>query len=194
MDTGILGVSPGMDRKKVLSGGKTRYRGHFLRELICGIMYPSSKDGKGGYKMKKKLTEEELRLLRANVNVKKATEYCVVFTEQFKQLAWEQKQAGKRMREIFRENGIDPCILGTKRIENFNQLLNQRAREGGGFKDRRTDNRRPTAEETAETLEEQVKRLQHELAYTRQEVEFLKKLQMANTEARKEWESKHRPK
>ena len=143
--------------------------------------------------MKNRLTEEQLRLLRANINVEKATEYLVVFTESFKQLAWEQKQAGKRMREIFRENGIDPELLGDKRIENFGQMLNRRGRESDGFRDRRKENRRPSAEETAESLEEQVKRLQHELAYTRQEVEFLKKLQMANTEARKQWESKHRP-
>jgi hypothetical protein len=157
-------------------------------------MYPSSKDGKGGYKMKNKLSEAQLRQLRANVNVEKATEYYVVFTEDFKQLAYEQKQTGKHLREIFRENGIDPELLGAKRIENFNQMLNQRGRDGGGFQDRRKDNRRPTDEERKESLEEQVRRLQHELAYTRQEVEFLKKLQMANTEARKEWESKHRPK
>jgi hypothetical protein len=157
-------------------------------------MYPSSKDGKGGYKMKNKLSEAQLRQLRANVNVEKATEYYVVFTEVFKQLAYEQKQTGKHLREIFRENGIDPELLGAKRIENFNQMLNQRGRDGGGFQDRRKDNRRPTDEERKESLEEQVRRLQHELAYTRQEVEFLKKLQMANTEARKEWESKHRPK
>ena len=144
--------------------------------------------------MKNKLNEAQLRQLRANVNVEKATEYYVAFTEQFKLLAWEQKQAGKQMRDIFRENGIDPCILGEKRIQNFNQMLNQRAREGSGFKDRRTDNRRPTAEETKESLEAQIQRLQHELAYTRQEVEFLKKLQMANTEAREAWESKHQPK
>lgn len=43
-------------------------------------------------------------------------------------------------------------------------------------------------------LEARVRWLTHQLEYTRQEVEFLKKLQMANTEARKEWESKHRPK
>ena len=63
--------------------------------------------------MKTKLTEEQLRLLRANVNVEKATEYYVVFTEQFKQLAWERKQGGKHMREIFRENGIDRSCWGT---------------------------------------------------------------------------------
>jgi len=143
--------------------------------------------------MKNRLTEEQLRLLRANVNVEKATEYVVVFTDSFKRLAWEQKQDGKRLREIFRENGIDPDLLGEKRLENFNQMLNRRGQEPDGFRDRRKDNRRPSAEETGESLEEQVKRLQHELAYTRQEVEFLKKLQMANTEARKQWESKHRP-
>lgn len=144
--------------------------------------------------MKNKLSEAQLRQLRANVNVEKATEYYVVFTEAFKQLAYEQKQTGKHLREIFRENGIDPELLGAKRIENFNQMLNQRERDGRGFQDRRKDNRRPTDEERKESLEEQVRRLQHELAYTRQEIEFLKKLQMANTEARKEWESKHRPK
>lgn len=144
--------------------------------------------------MKNKLSEAQLRQLRANVNVEKATEYYVVFTEGFKQQAYEQKQTGKHLREIFRENGIDPELLGAKRIENFNQMLNQRGRDGAGFQDRRKDNRRPTDEERKESLEEQVRRLQHELAYTRQEVEFLKKLQMANTEARKEWESKHRPK
>lgn len=144
--------------------------------------------------MKNKLSEAQLRQLRANVNVEKATELYVVFTEQFKQLAYEEKQAGKTIREIFRENGIAPELLGAKRIENFNQMLNRRGRESEGFRDRRKDNRRPTEAETEESLEAQVKRLQHELAYTQQEVEFLKKLQTANMEARKEWETKHRPK
>ena len=36
--------------------------------------------------------------------------------------------------------------------------------------------------------------LEHELAYTRQEVEFLKKLQLADMEARKQWKSRHQPK
>ena len=42
--------------------------------------------------------------------------------------------------------------------------------------------------------EEKICRLEHELAYVKQEVEFLKKLQMANMEAKKSWESKHRQK
>ena len=43
-------------------------------------------------------------------------------------------------------------------------------------------------------MEQRIRQLEHELAYTRQEVEFLKKLQVANMEAQKQWESKHRQK
>lgn len=158
------------------------------------MMYPSDKDMKGGRIMKNRLTPTQVQQLRANVFVENVTENYVVFTEAFKQLAYDQRQKGKPLREIFRDNGIDPDVIGSLRIYNFSQMLTRRGREGDGFKDRRIDNHRPSGTETAETLEEQVKRLQHELAYTRQEVEFLKKLQMANTEARKQWESKHPPK
>ena len=43
-------------------------------------------------------------------------------------------------------------------------------------------------------MTERIEQLEHELAYTRQEVEFLKKLQAANMEAQKKWESRHRQK
>lgn len=41
---------------------------------------------------------------------------------------------------------------------------------------------------------ERIEQLEHELAYTRQEVEFLKKIQNAGMEEQKVWESKHRRK
>ena len=109
-------------------------------------------------------------------------------------LAWEQKQQGKRMREILRENGIDPDMLGRKRIENLSMRVNDLGRAGGDFSDQRVYNGRPAANERRKdmSLEDRVLWLTNELAYTKQEVEFLKKLQMANTEARKEWGSKHR--
>ena len=50
-------------------------------------------------------------------------------------------------------------------------------------------------EESAEvSAEQKIRQLEHELAYVKQEVEFLKKLQLANMEAQKSWESKHRQK
>ena len=43
-------------------------------------------------------------------------------------------------------------------------------------------------------MEQRLRQLENELAYTRQEVEFLKKLQAANMEAQRQWESKHQQK
>ena len=87
-----------------------------------------------------------------------------------------------------------PDILGRKRIENFSVRLDDAVREGRFLPDRRIYNSRPSGAADPEQmpLEERVRWLIHELEYAKQEVEFLKKLQMANTEARKEWESKHR--
>lgn len=141
-----------------------------------------------------RFSEAEVQQLRENPNVGYVTEREIFFTEAFKQLAWEQKQSGKTLPSIFRENGIDPQILGHKRIENFSRRLREKARGKGDFSDQRQSNQRPSSSGSAVTLEEKVRQLEHELAYTQQEVEFLKKIQMANTEARKEWESKHRPK
>ena len=141
-----------------------------------------------------KFSEAEIKLLRENKNVLFVSERGVLFTEVFKQLAWEEKLSGKNMPTIFRENGIDPQILGFKRIENFTRRLREKARNNENFSDRRTENHRPAGRTEAHSLEEKVRQLEHELAYTRQEVEFLKKIQMANTEARKQWESKHQPK
>lgn len=140
-----------------------------------------------------KFSEAEIKELQENENVSYVTEREIVFTEEFKRLAWEEKQYGKNLPAIFCENGIDPKILGHKRIENFGRRLREKARNNDNFSDERRKNQHPYESREAGSLEEKVKRLEHELAYTRQEVEFLKKIQMANTEARKAWESKHRP-
>ena len=141
-----------------------------------------------------KFSTAEVEQLRENVNVAFVSEREIFFTESFKQLVWEQKQSGKTLPSIFRENGIDPQILGYKRIENFAKRLREKAKNNEDFSDERKSNGRSKGEKKTLSLEEKVQKLEHKLAYTQQEVEFLKKLQMANTEARKEWESKHRPK
>lgn len=114
---------------------------------------------------------------------------------EFKLYLWEQKQQGRPIRTVLQENGIDPKVLGEKRIENISYRLNRDVRDNVGFADKRISNGRAAVLPEGEMdLEVRVRWLTHQLEYTRQEVEFLKKLQMANTEARKQWESKHRPK
>ena len=119
------------------------------------------------------------------------------FTEAFKELAHDAfLQGGKTMREIFQEHGIDPEILGSKRIWNFTSKLQEKAKKSQGFEDARKHNkRRPAITPTEEkALTVRVRDLEHELAYTRQEVEFLKKTQMVDMEARILWESKQNQK
>jgi len=140
-------------------------------------------------------TEEEQRLLKLNRNVAYVSDVQVVFTPEFKRLASEEQKKGKSVKQIFADNGINPEILGDKRLENFSTRLRQLRRKGSDFTDRRSraEINSSDKEQKTEDLKEEIKWLKHELEYTRQEVEFLKKIQMANTEARKQWESKHRP-
>ena len=102
--------------------------------------------------------------------------------------------SGETVKAIFRDCGIDPDILGFYRVKNFPYVLNKTAKREEGFVDKRQDNYRRPSQEGEQTVEARVKQLEHELAYTRQEVEFLKKLRMADMEAQRQWESKHRQK
>ena len=112
--------------------------------------------------------------------------------------AWEAYRLlmeGRSMRSIFEEHGIAPEILGDKRIWGFAHKLRTNADRDAGFADLRKNNSRKPASQTREqTLAARVEQLEHELAYTRQEVEFLKKIHTADLEARKSWESRLRQK
>lgn len=142
-----------------------------------------------------RFTQEQIEQLRQSPHIALVSESTILFKPEFKLYLLEQKRLGRRMRDVLRESGIDPDILGAKRIENLSHRLNRDAKEGNCFADGRKTNGRTVPPEVGEmSLEEGFRWILHELEYTKQEVEFLKKLQMANMEARKEWESKHRPK
>ena len=137
------------------------------------------------------LSKQEIEKLRKNPYVASVTANTVRFTEAFKELAYEKKGQGM---ETMRQCGIDPEILGASRVEGFSYTLNKKAKQESGFSDRRSENYRRPPKTGEETVEQRIRQLENELAYTRQEVEFLKKLQAANMEAQKQWESKHRQK
>ena len=144
---------------------------------------------------KKPLSAEEVAQLRCSPYVVDVKGGRISFTPEFKRMAYEQLIAGIPMRQIFEEHGIDPKVLGDVRIWGFARKLHEKADREEGFVDLREKNKRKPAKETKEqTLSAKVERLEHELAYTRQEVEFLKKIRAADLEAQKEWESKQRQK
>ena len=139
-------------------------------------------------------TKEQMDHLRANHYVRSISPSTIRFTEDFKKYFYQKHKSGTTARQIFLECGIDPEILGDSRVEGFRYTLNKHAKRDEGFADKRQDNHRAAAKHDEGTMESRIRQLEHELAYTRQEVEFLKKIQMADMEARRQWESRHQPK
>lgn len=143
----------------------------------------------------KTLNAKEIAELCSNPYVAKVMGDRISFTTEFMRIAYAEITDGKPMRDVFVEHGIDPEILGDRRIWGFTNRLQSKADRPEGFEDLRKHNKRKPAKKTREqSLEAKVEQLEHELAYTRQEVEFLKKIRMADLEAQKLWESKQRRK
>lgn len=141
------------------------------------------------------ITKEEIEKLKQSPYIAKATPYQISFTTDFKRMAYQEIMEGKLMREILIESGIEVEIMGDRRIWSLAEQIKKAAEREGRFEDQREKNSRKLQKMTEEqAMAKRIEQLEHELAYTRQEVEFLKKLQAANMEAQKKWESRHRQK
>lgn len=144
---------------------------------------------------RKDLTPAEIAELRENPWIDSIQGQNISYSEDFKKEAYRELMDGKSMHTIFFEHGINPDVVGDGRIYVLTYRLRKRADNEEGFKDLRANNqRKPSKPSKEQTLAARVSDLEHELAYTRQEVEFLKKIHLADLEARKLWESKQRQK
>ena len=140
----------------------------------------------------KTLNADEIALLRSNPYVNAVRSGRISFTPEFKKVMYERLINGQSIRETLEEHGIDPEMLGNSRIWAIAQLLRAQAQRDEGFADLRAqNNRKPGAKEAQmRSLEERIEQLEHELAYAKQQIEFLKKIHVADLEARKQWEAK----
>lgn len=140
------------------------------------------------------LSEEEIALLDKNPYIENVSSTTVKYTDEFKMYFAQQHAKGVPYRQILINCGIDPEILGRKRIDGLSYSINKKIKNGESFADKRKQNSGNTSKSGNQPIEARMKQLEHELAYARQEVEFLKKLQEADMEAKKQWESRHRQK
>ena len=147
---------------------------------------------------RKLLSEAEIASLKSHPGVEKVTERVVIFTPEFKRKVHSRMTGGEDIFDILETEGIDVSALGKPRIYGTREKLQKYASRAEGFEKRvRCDRRQPEASDATQStadsdIQSRLKRLEHELAYARQEIEFIKKIQMADTEARRTWESKHR--
>lgn len=142
----------------------------------------------------KLFSSEEIAALKASPHVESVTSRSVCFTPEFKRLVYRELLSGKSIYDVFEEHGIDTAALGSVRINGFLERLRKTSNRDEGFANLRHQRKPKTPEERNQSAEKRIRQLEAELAYTRQEVEFLKKLQGANLEAQRVWESKHRQK
>lgn len=145
---------------------------------------------------RKLLSEAEIASLKAHPGVDAVTERVVIFTSEFKRKVYSRMTTGEDIYDILETEGIDVSALGQTRINGMREKLRKYADRAEGFekrdrRDRPSDDVSQSAAADSD-IQSRLKRLEHELAYARQEIEFVKKIQMADTEARRTWESKHR--
>lgn len=142
----------------------------------------------------KLFTPEEIAEFRKSPYVASVTERKIEFTPEFKKKCYEEYLKGRTMKDILEEHGINTAAMGRARYGGMIVKLRKQADRTEGFTNLRLEKPEKPQETAEMKLERRVRQLEHQLAYAQQEVEFLKKLQQANLEAQKQWESRQRRK
>ena len=121
----------------------------------------------------KSLTAEQINMLRGNPNVISITDYRIKWSIKFLNEFCAAFENGVQVPQFLRDHGIDPDILGEGRIATFRNYYCHRWRP--------IENPAQLNTEKIETRKSSTKitRLEHDVAYLTQEVDFLKKIFIA---------------
>jgi hypothetical protein len=126
-----------------------------------------------------KFTSREQQILRKNQYTYRVTDSQIFFTKEFKEEFWRQYQLGSTPREIATSLGYDPDILGTSRLTGLQINIKKQAIRPKGFTEGK--GRRKCMQSELDSIDEKpsdktIIKMQHELLYLKQEMEFLKKI------------------
>lgn len=127
----------------------------------------------------KEYTAKQIKELEKNPYVYKVTKHKLYYTAKFKEDFWISYQVGNTPRKILADFGFDLEIFGQKQIDSLVQHIKKQALAGNGFSEGENRTRRVPMKATLEeelSSPQSIERMQNELLYLRQEVEFLKKI------------------
>lgn len=122
-------------------------------------------------------TETEIDELKKNKYVEYVSKDKITFTKEFKILFISEFNKGKGNLQIFSENGLNPLLVGKRRIKVCTRNWKKQAKNDPTFSKR---NYRPIQKETDEEKKkrlEDIKYLQKRVNQLEMENEFLKKVQ-----------------
>ena len=123
-------------------------------------------------------TKKEVALFKSNPYTFNVTNNKLYFTAKFKEDFWIRYQAGDAPRKVIKDLGYDVDKLGQKQIDSIVQRIKKQALSGTGFREGENRTRRSPIKAPEEniTSPQSLERMQNELLYLRQEVEYLKKI------------------
>ena len=137
----------------------------------------------------KEYTPKQIKELEKNPYVYKATKHKLYYTAKFKEDFWISYQAGNAPRKIMQDLGYDLSMFTQKQIDNYVQRIKKEALSGNDFREGENRQRRIPMKEPSEkelSSPQSIERMQNELLYLRQEVEFLKKIIIADNSRKKD--------
>ena len=119
-------------------------------------------------------TEDEIRRLEANPYVINATDRFINFTAEFKQIFYSRYKETRKPKRILESLGFDIELLGYARIHSITMHVVKEYEARGYFSDL---NMRQSGEISPESAAAyKIQYLEKELARTKQENEYLKKI------------------
>ena len=124
----------------------------------------------------KKYTKKQIKELKQNPYTLQVNEQRIFFTIEFKKVFWNKYQAGMSPRVIFKELDYNLETFGQKQIDSIVQRIKKEASKGEFTEGYNRLNRIKIKEGDSEITPQNLKQIQNELLYLRQEVEFLKKV------------------
>ena len=124
----------------------------------------------------KKYTNKQIKELKSNSYTLQVDDKRIFFTIEFKKIFWTKYQAGIGPRTIFKELGYNLEHFGQKQIDSIVQRIKKEAINGEFTEGYNRTNRVKFKQSDVEITPQNLKQMQNELLYLRQEVDFLKKV------------------
>ena len=121
---------------------------------------------------------EQVRRMAENPYTLHVSTTPITFTKAFKEEFWRRYQEGDTPRQIMYDLGYDPQVLGRNRLSGIQNVICKQAVSGEGFHEgpiRKSEE----GPEDNDTTQAQLRRMQHQIKYLEQEVEYLKKIYSA---------------
>lgn len=131
---------------------------------------------------KKLFTPEEVEILKENPYTWKVSTDRITYTQEFQKDFWELSLQGLSGTDAFKALGYDPRMLGKERIHNTTKRIRKQGNSPEGIRPkprkwmRTTRKQFKVADLEKMSHKEVAKRMQQEIVYLQQQVEFLKKV------------------